>query len=115
MCRLRPEEGPWVVVGVLLDPALIVLGALGQDLLGDFGLVADLPEEIGHVVFTGQEGEVSVDDDAVEAMITPLQIRLKKLKKQLHGRPFFEFLFEHSNSKEGPHALQAPEPAQPFN
>jgi hypothetical protein len=47
-------------------------------------------------------------------MIKPLQIRLKKLKKQLHGRPFFEFVFDRSNSRGGLHAVQAPQSAKPF-
>jgi hypothetical protein len=29
-----------------------------------------------------------VDDDAIKAVIKPLQMRRKELKKQLHGRPF---------------------------
>src|SRR2546426_10179216 len=62
----------------------------------------------------GQKGQVSIDDDAIEAVIKPLQIRLKKFKKELHGQPFLEFVFCYSNFRKGSHALQEHEPAQQF-
>ena len=111
---LRPEQRQLVVAGVMLDPGLIVAGSLGENLLGDFRLFADLPEKIGRVVFAGQKGQVSIDDDAIEAVIKPLQIRLKKFKKELPGRPFLEFVFCYSNFRKGSHALQEHEPAQQF-
>jgi hypothetical protein len=76
--------------------------------------LANLPEKTGHIVLAGQKGEIHIDDDAIEAMIKPLQIRLKKLKKVWHGRRCFEFVFCRTKSRRGSHAFQASEPAKPF-
>jgi len=111
---LRPLQGQVVIAGISGYPSLISAGSLHQNLLGDFRLVADLAEKPGPIDFAGEVGEITVDDDAVEAVIKPLQMRGKELKKELHGRPFLGFVFGHSNSRKSPHATQAPEQAQPF-
>jgi hypothetical protein len=36
-----------------------------------FGGIADLSQKTGRVVCAGQQGEASIDDDAIEAMMKP--------------------------------------------
>jgi len=111
---VRPEQRHVVIAGELPHPGLIVAGTLGQDFLGDFGLLADLSEEIDHIVCAGQKGKVSIDDDTVKAVIKPLQIWFKQFKKALHWRPFLGFEYCNENTRRGPSAFQAPTSATPI-
>ena len=110
-----PFQRQVMVAGISGHPGLIDAGALPQHFLGHDGLLAELAEKPGDIDFPDEEGQIAVDDDAIKAMIKPLQMRRKELKKKLHGRPFLGFLFGHSNSRRDPHAWQAAVLAEPFN
>jgi predicted nucleotidyltransferase len=49
-------------------------------------VAAHIAEKEDDVAFAGKEGQVTVDDDAVEAVINPLQEWSEKIKKELHRR-----------------------------
>jgi len=86
---VRPNQRHLVIGSVMQDPGLILAGSFGQDFLGNFRLFADFPEKIGHIVFAGQKGEVSVNNEAIKTVINPLQIRVEQFMKALHWRSFF--------------------------
>ena len=76
-----------MVTSKVLDPALIILAGLAQKFLGELGMAADIAEEIDDLALAHQAQQMTIDDDAIKAVINPLHIRLKKLKKELHRRP----------------------------
>jgi hypothetical protein len=81
-----PGDGDFVVAGKGLDPALIVPGAAGQQLFAQDGMATDGAEEVDEVGLVVEIGQIAVDDDAVEAVIKPLQERLEQFNEQLHRR-----------------------------
>jgi hypothetical protein len=68
------------------DPALVVIGALAQQLFGQQGMAPHLPEEVDHIALAGQKGQIAMDDHAIKAVIKPLQERSEEFKKELHRR-----------------------------
>ena len=71
----------------MLHPGLIFLAALAQQFLGELGMAANVPEEIDDLAFAHQAQQMAIDNDAIKAVINPLQIGFKKFKKELHRRP----------------------------
>jgi len=96
-----------MIAGIMADPCLVMAGSFSQNFLGDFGFFANLPEEVGNIVFASQEGEVSIDDDAIKAMIKPLQVGPEEFKEELHWRLFLGFECCYENTRRSPNALQA--------
>ena len=75
-----------MIEGKLFHPGLIILAALAQQLLGELWVAANVTEKIDHLAFAHQPQQMAVDYDSIKAVIKPLQVRLKKLKKELHRR-----------------------------
>jgi hypothetical protein len=71
----------------MLHPSLIRLAALTQQFLGELGMAANVSEEIDDLAFAHQAQQMAIDNDAIKALINPLQVGLKEFKKQLHRRP----------------------------
>jgi len=64
-----PFNGDIVIASEDFHPVAVVIGALTQDLLGDRRHVQDLTEKVDGLFRPGQAAEVSVDDNAVEAVV----------------------------------------------
>src|SRR5271157_131428 len=64
-----PLHGDVVVAGEGLDPSPILGGPLAQHRLVDHGNADDVAEEVDHLFRAGQPTQISVDDDAVEAVV----------------------------------------------
>src|SRR5258707_5425181 len=76
-----------MIEGKTLHPSPILLAALAQQFLGELGMSANVSEEIDDLAFAHQAQQMAIDDDAIKAVINPLQIRFKELRKELHRRP----------------------------
>src|SRR5262245_6407137 len=72
---LGPDARQFMVEGKMLHPTLIILTALAQQLLGELGMTANVPEEIDDLALAHQAKQMAIDDDAIKAVINPLQIR----------------------------------------
>jgi len=75
-----------MVAGKMLDPVLVIPGALAQQLFAQLSMTADVAEKLDDLTRSHQPQQVGIDDDAIKAVIKPLQVRLKKLKKELYRR-----------------------------
>jgi len=64
-----PFHRDFVVAGEGLDPAPVIVGALAEDLFAHHRDAKNLPEEVDHLLRSGQAAQVTVDDDAVETVI----------------------------------------------
>src|SRR5437660_4078530 len=84
---LRFQHRDFVVAGVALHPSAVFQGALGQNLRGDWILAMHVAEEMHHMLGPGQQGQVSLDDDAVETVIYKNQEAFKKLREGFHRPP----------------------------
>src|SRR6266446_1315082 len=82
----RPLQRHLMIAGKLLHPGFIILAPLAEQFLGDLGMATNIAEEINYLRLAHQAQEMTINDDSIKAMIKPLQIRLKKLKKELHRR-----------------------------
>lgn len=78
---LGPEDGDAILDAIVLDPALVMVGRLAQKFLGANRFAPNLAEEVAEVGLAGQEGQIAVDADAIEAMIKPLQERPEKQRR----------------------------------
>jgi hypothetical protein len=65
----RPFDREIVIAGKGFDPVAAVLGALTKDLLGDRRHMQDLTEEVDSLFWPGEAADVSVDDNAIEAVL----------------------------------------------
>src|SRR6266404_227357 len=72
---LGPQDGDAVLDRIVLDPALVVVGSLAQKFLGEHGFTTNVAEEVDDIALAGQEGQIAVDDNAIKAMVKPLQER----------------------------------------
>jgi hypothetical protein len=84
---VRPLDRNAVVAGEGLDPLLVVLRALGQRLLGEGVEAVHIPEEMHDVLGARQEGQVTLNDDAVETVIYKQEQAAKQLGEGLHRPP----------------------------
>ena len=75
--RFGPVRVDFMVAGAGLGPAPVNCGAPGQDFLADHRNTQDLPEEVDHLLRSGQAAQVTVDDDAVETVIDKCQVTPK--------------------------------------
>jgi len=75
-----------VVAGVAFYPSPVFQGAFRQDLRRDGILAVHVAEEMDDVFGTGQQRQVSLDDDAVETVIYKYQEACKGFAKVSIGR-----------------------------
>ena len=83
----RLQNGNFVIAGVAFHPPPVFQGAFGQDLRGDGIQAVHIAEEIDDVFGTGQQGQVPLDDDAVETVVYKNQEACKKLLEGFHRSP----------------------------
>jgi len=83
----RLQDGDFVVAGVAFDPSPVFQGAFRQDLRGDGIQPVQVAEEMDDVFGTGQPRQVSLDDDAVETVISKNQEAFKELREGFHRSP----------------------------
>jgi len=62
-----------MIAGVGFHPGLVVGGALAQDLLADRRNTDHVAEEVHHLLGPRQPAEVSVNDNAVKAVVDERQ------------------------------------------
>jgi hypothetical protein len=66
---LGPLDRGMMIASVGFHPALIVGGALAQDFLADHGSADHLADEVHHLLRPRQGAEITVNDNAVEAVV----------------------------------------------
>lgn len=64
-----PFQRDFVVAGKDLAPIPVIVGALGEEFFAHHRDAQDLPEEVDHLLRSGQAAQVTVDDDAVDTVI----------------------------------------------
>jgi hypothetical protein len=62
-----------MIAGERFDPGLVVGGALAQDLLADRRNADHVTEEVHHLLGSRLAAEVTVNDNAVKAMVDERQ------------------------------------------
>ena len=70
---LGPNDRSMMIAGEGFHPALVVGGALAQDFLAHHRNAEHLPEEVHHLLGPRQGAEVTVNDNAVEAVVDERQ------------------------------------------
>jgi hypothetical protein len=68
-----------------VHPVLVVRGALAEDLLADDRYADHVTEEVHHLLGSRQPAEVTVNDNAVEAVVDEGQQIAEQLGEQCHG------------------------------
>jgi hypothetical protein len=81
------QDGDFVVAGVPFHPSPVFQGAFGQDLRGNGIEAVHVAEEMDDVFGTGQQGQVPLNDDAVETVVYKNQEAGKKLREGFHRSP----------------------------
>ena len=84
---LGPFDRQPMVAGEGFHPGLIVGGALAQDLLIDRRNPDDLTEEVHDLLRARETAEVTVNDNAVEAVVDERDQVPEQLDEQFHGNP----------------------------
>jgi len=80
-----------MVAGESFHPTLILLGSLGQNLLGDGINPMHVAEEMHDVLGPRQQRQVSLDDDAVETVVYKSQQAAEQLAEGFHRSSFGVF------------------------
>jgi len=81
---VRPLDGNAVVAREGFHPLLILVGPLGQNLLGDGINPMHVAEEIDDVLRPRQQRQVALNDDAVETVVYKSQQAAKQLGEGFH-------------------------------
>jgi hypothetical protein len=76
-----------MIAGEGVYPVLVVGGTLAQNLLADHRDADDLTEEMHHLLRPRQPAQVTVNDNAVEAVVDKLEQFAKQLGERFHGSP----------------------------
>src|SRR6516162_260864 len=76
-----------MIAGEGFYPGLVVGGTLSEDLLADRGNADDVTEEVHHLLGPRQTAEVTVNDNAVEAVVDESRQATEELGEQFHGSP----------------------------
>src|SRR6516164_1150861 len=84
---LGPLDRQPMITGKGFHPGLVVGGALAEDLLVDRGDADDVAEEVHHLLGSRQAAQVTVYDDAIEAVVDEGQQIAEQLGEQFHGSP----------------------------
>jgi hypothetical protein len=79
-----PLHGDLVVAGERLHPTLILAGPLAQHRLVHHRNADHVAEEVDHLFRARQPAQISVDDDAVEAVVYKDQQAGKQLCEKFH-------------------------------
>jgi len=82
-----PLDRQPVIAGKGFHPGLVVGGALAEDLLVDRGDTDHVAEEVHHLLGSRQAAQVTVYDDAIEAVVDEGQQIAEQLGEQFHGSP----------------------------
>ena len=82
-----PLDRQPVIAGKGFHPGLVVGGALAEDLLVDRGDADGVAEEVHHLLGSRQAAQVTVYDDAIEAVVDEGQQIAEQLGEQFHGSP----------------------------
>ena len=70
---LGPHDRGMMIAGKGVDPVLVVSSALAQDFLAHYRNAEHLTEEVHHLLGPRQGAEVTVNDNAVEAVVDERQ------------------------------------------
>jgi hypothetical protein len=81
---VRPFDRNAVVARKRLDPLLVLLRPFGQDVLGERGDAVHVAEEMHDVLRPRQQGEVPLNDDAIETVVYKPEQAAKQLVKGFH-------------------------------
>src|SRR5215470_19585802 len=81
---LGPFNRKAVIAGEGLDPVLVIDGAPAQHLLAHRRDADDLAEEVHHLLGPRQAAEITMNDNAVEAVIDKDQQIAEQFVKQVH-------------------------------
>ena len=92
-----PLNGNAVVESEGFDPGLIILGPLSQKVLSHGRSAHDVSEKVDHVFWSGEHGQIAVDDDPIKTVINKNQHPGKKFVEQFHRRSSLMILFGKSN------------------
>src|SRR5437870_13172581 len=84
---LGPFDRQPMIAGEGFHPVLVVGGALAQDLLADRRNADYASEEVHYLLGPRQAAEVTVNDNAVEAVVDEGQQVAEQLGEQFHGNP----------------------------
>src|SRR5882672_5688980 len=79
-----PLDGDVVVAGVSFNPVLVVVGALAEHFFVHHRHAEDLVEEVDDLLRPRQTAQVTMDDDAVEAVVYKNQQAGIQLCKKFH-------------------------------
>ena len=83
---LGPLDRGMMIAGEGFHPVLVVGGALAQDFLAHHRNAEHLTEEVHHLLGPRQGAEVTVNDNAVEAVVDERQEVAEQLGEQFHGK-----------------------------
>src|ERR1700674_1237848 len=83
---LGPRDRGMMITGEGFHPALVVGGALAQDFLAHHRNAEHLTEEVHHLLGPRQGAEVTVNDNAVEAVVNKRQEVAEQLGEYFHGK-----------------------------
>ena len=84
---LGPLDRQPMVAGEGFHPGLVVGGALSEDLFIHRGDADHVAEEVHHLLGSRQAAQVTVYDDAIEAVVDKGQQVAEQLGEQFHGLP----------------------------
>src|SRR5580698_4248521 len=84
---LRLQDGNLMIAGVAFHPSAVFQSAFRQDLWRDGIQAVHVAEEMDDVFGTGQQGQVPLDDDAVETVVYKNREACKKLLESFHRSP----------------------------
>ena len=84
---LGPFDRQAVIAGIGIDPALVIGGAAAQHLFVYRRDADHLAEEVHHLFGPPQAAEITVNDNAIEAVIDKDQQMAEQLDESVHGKP----------------------------
>jgi hypothetical protein len=76
-----------MIAGVGFYPGLVVGGALAEDFLADCRDADHVAEEVHHLLRPRQAAQVTVNDNAVEAVVDESQQVTEQQGEHFHGSP----------------------------
>src|ERR1700756_445742 len=82
---LGPLDRQPMIAGEGFHPGLVVGGPLAEDLLADRRNADHVAEEVHHLLGPRQVAQVTVYDDAVEAVVDKGEQLAEQLSEQFHG------------------------------
>ncbi|HVT43456.1 MAG TPA: hypothetical protein VMT00_03620 [Thermoanaerobaculia bacterium] len=78
-----------------INPPRVVIGPLTEDLFRDRADLVDVTEEVDDVLGTGEQRQVSKDNDAIETVVYESNEAAEQLRKGVHrSSPVVSFLAE---------------------